>query len=169
MPLVDLICLANSTKLGGRCVAGLRLDGNGWVRPIASETAHGQLYSRHYRLEGDAEPEVLDVIGVDLVEYRPMPDQPENWLIGPKPWTLKQRRGGQELYPMLRAFLEPGPALLGSTSKLVPARTDIRALSSLALIAPTKVRWFLENDFRGRPQLRVLFKLRAQPYQRSRN
>lgn len=164
MPVVDLICLANSTKLGGRCFAGLRLDGKGWVRPIASDTDHGQLYSRHYRLEGGAEPEVLDVIGVDLAEYRPLPDQPENWLIGSNPWILRRRPGGPELYATLRSALEPGPALLGSTGKHVPARTETRALSSLTLIAPLKVQWILENDLRGRPQPRVIFDLRGQPY-----
>jgi hypothetical protein len=40
MAQVDLICLANSRKLGGRCVAGLRLDGSGWVRRVDSPQSH---------------------------------------------------------------------------------------------------------------------------------
>src|SRR6266850_2762792 len=76
MPLVDLICLANSNKMGGRCIAGLRTDGGGWVRPIASETEHGQLYFRHFKLDDGSEPKVLDVIRVDLARAAPAPGQP---------------------------------------------------------------------------------------------
>ncbi|MFO0968577.1 MAG: hypothetical protein U0793_23720 [Gemmataceae bacterium] len=36
MPYVDLICLANSWKHGGRCVAGIKIDGSGWIRPVGS-------------------------------------------------------------------------------------------------------------------------------------
>lgn len=164
MPLVDLICLASSTKLGGRCVAGLRVDGKGWVRPIAPDTKHGELYSRHFGLPGGGEPEVLDLIAVDLAKYQPSPDQPENWTIGPVPWTLKRRPALPELRPVLRAGLVLGPALLGSTNKAELARVESRALSSLALVAPSNLRWVLDNDIRGRPQPRVLFQLRGQQY-----
>jgi len=37
MPSVDLICLANSHKWNFRCVAGLRVDGGGWVRPVSDK------------------------------------------------------------------------------------------------------------------------------------
>ena len=33
MPHWEFICLANSRKLGGHCVAGIKTDGSGWVRP----------------------------------------------------------------------------------------------------------------------------------------
>lgn len=80
MPLVDLICLANSNKMGGRCVAGLRVDGKGWVRPVSVDTDHGQLHLKHYRLEGDKDPEILDVIRVDLASHKAEPGQRENWV-----------------------------------------------------------------------------------------
>ncbi len=35
MPQFGIICLANSRKNGGHCVAGLRMDGGGWLRPSA--------------------------------------------------------------------------------------------------------------------------------------
>ena len=42
MPSLDLICLANSSKLGSRCLAGLRVDGGGWVRPVSNQE-YGEL------------------------------------------------------------------------------------------------------------------------------
>ena len=34
MPNAVILCLANSKKLGGRCCAGLHIDGTGWLRLI---------------------------------------------------------------------------------------------------------------------------------------
>ena len=69
-------------------MAGLRVDGTGWVRPIAPNTDHGQLYGPHYRLNDGSPPEVLDVIRIDLASHRPQPGQPENWVMGEQPWAL---------------------------------------------------------------------------------
>src|SRR5262245_50904398 len=129
MPLVDLICLANSFKLGGRCIAGLRADGKGWVRPIAPDTTHGQLYSRHLRLDDNTEPQVLDVITMDLAQAKPIPGQPENWEFRRTPWVLWERPAGIELESILRAALDRGPELLGSTSRSI-AEVDARSAAA---------------------------------------
>ena len=34
--VIDFICLADSLKLNGHCVAGLRLDGRGSIRPATT-------------------------------------------------------------------------------------------------------------------------------------
>ena len=59
---VDLLCLANSRKDGGRCIAGVRLDDGGWLRPVGSG-AHGALVPRDYLLPVGGEPRVLDIFG----------------------------------------------------------------------------------------------------------
>lgn len=79
-----ILCLANSRKPSGRCVAGIEIahDGKplGWVRPISS---HGQDavsdYERQY--QDGSEPRLLDLIYMPLL--RPAPDgcQSENWLL----------------------------------------------------------------------------------------
>lgn len=164
MPLVDLICLANSNKMGGRCVAGLRVDGKGWVRPVAGETDHGQLHSKHYRLEEDTDPEILDVIRVDLATPKPLPGQPENWTIGERPWSLIARPLGRELYKILRSAIVPGPSLLGSTERRLQANALPRVKSSLVLVAASNLRWFVQRDLYDRLQPRVLFDLDGHPY-----
>jgi hypothetical protein len=164
MAQLDLICLANSPKMGGRCVAGLRVDGKGWVRPIAKDTDHGQLYSFHYRLKNDSDPEILDVIKVSLEERRPSTGQPENWIIGKDPWLLVARPLNPNLYKILGSALVPGPRLLGSTGRRVSEKDIDQVSASLALISPSKLRFFLEPDFSNRLQPRASFELKGQYY-----
>ena len=164
MAIVYLICLANSYKMGGRCLAGLRADGQGWVRPVAPDALHGQLYWRHFKLSDGTEPGPLDVVGVDLAEACPSPGQPENWTIGNQPWILRRRPAGRDLYGILRSALVPGPALLGSFGRSIAERASASACSSLALVAPAMLRWSVGERVRNRRQPRVLFKLKERLY-----
>jgi hypothetical protein len=120
MPLMDLICLANSNKMGGRCIAGLRTDGRGWVRPVASETDHGQLHLRHFKLDDGTEPKTLDVIRLDLARAAPAPGQPENWIIGAASWTLRSRPVAEDLFPRLNTAITSDHVLLGSVQASIP-------------------------------------------------
>src|ERR1022692_1954860 len=90
MPSVDLICLANSYKWHSRCLAGLRVDGGGWVRPV-SDREHGELQYSQYRLPDHSEPHLFDVIRVGLSHRQPTPHQPENWLVNNSAWALLER------------------------------------------------------------------------------
>ena len=90
MLLLDLICLVNSNKMRGRCVAGLRVDGKGWIRPIAPDTDHGQFFLHHFQLDDGSEPKVLDLIRLNLAHAQPVPGQPENWVVGKERWILTQ-------------------------------------------------------------------------------
>ena len=81
-----IVCLANSRKLQGRCVAGVELAGSpvsGWIRPV-SDREHQEVseYERQYRDGSD--PRLLDIIDVPLREHRPKDYQQENWLLDPK-------------------------------------------------------------------------------------
>ena len=81
-----IVCLANSRKLNGRCVAGKEIleDGNigRWVRPVsARKSEEVSEYERQY--EDGGEPRVLDVIDVPLLSARPKNYQQENWLLDP--------------------------------------------------------------------------------------
>jgi hypothetical protein len=86
-----IVCLANSRKLNGRCIAGIELSGNrpvGWIRPVsAREHEEVSEYERQY--EDGSDPRVLDIIDVPLLEARPKGYQQENWLLDPREYWEK--------------------------------------------------------------------------------
>jgi len=71
--LIRFVCLANSFKEGGRCLAGIELDNNNnpklengrpkWVRPICN-TIHGEVHTFLV-----AHVHLLDIIEVDVTGY----------------------------------------------------------------------------------------------------
>src|SRR6266851_9864030 len=100
MPLFDIICLANSTKLSGRCIAGMRTDGEGWMRPIAPGP-NGELHDGQYTFADVTEPALLDIVRIEVTERRPSAYQPENWLLGGRIWELVQRPAPAEFAPLI--------------------------------------------------------------------
>lgn len=102
MPTVKrLVCLANSRKLNGRCVAGIELAQDNrriaWIRPVsAREHEEVSEYERQY--EDGSDPRVLDIMEVPLLEPRPKGYQQENWLLDPdKYWRKAGRLDWDEL------------------------------------------------------------------------
>ncbi|MCY3914347.1 MAG: hypothetical protein OXG43_14035 [Chloroflexi bacterium] len=90
-----IVCLANSRKMGGRCVAGKELlaDGRmgGWIRPV-SDREHEEVSAYEQQLEGGSEPHALDVIDVPILRARPKGYQQENWLLDPtRRWSKVDR------------------------------------------------------------------------------
>src|SRR5271157_2947394 len=160
MPLVDIICLANSRKLRGRCIAGLRLDGSGWLRPVG-KLPDGTLYPPDYTLDAGSEPITLDVIRLGIDKPRSTAHQPENWLIDNSSWTLIERPASLDSGTVLRKAIVHGPELLRGFSDRVPLETiqQTPMVASLALIAPPSIRFYSTTSYRGNPQARGQFSL----------
>jgi len=166
MPSVDLICLANSHKLNYRCVAGLRVDGGGWVRPV-SDKEHGQLSYSQYRLPDHSEPHLFDILRVGLAHPRPLPYQPENWLVDDSAWTLLERPASSDYARIVAAAVFRGPLLFGSAGRSVPQSVfrGRPARESLLLVQPSDIRWRTEfNTYQLRNMPRVRFQLGSVPY-----
>lgn len=165
MPTIEMIVLAKSKKKMGRCIAGLRTDGKGWVRPVAP-SPDGTLFTQHYTLTNGSEAEVLDVVKVEFIKPRPEPHQPENWLISNRTWKLVARPGTPEHQKVIGAHIVSGPTLLGNQSDRVPINKfkESPAKSSLALVIPKKIEWMMTEDIRGNPQVRGVFKLEKVEY-----
>ena len=69
-----IVCLANSRKMSGRCIAGKELleDGRvgGWIRPVSDrEDEEVSEFERQY--DDGAEPRILDVIDVPVLNSLP--------------------------------------------------------------------------------------------------
>lgn len=78
-----IICLANSRKTSGRCVAGIELTASGaggWIRPVSSRPA-GELSDHDRRYRDGVEARVLDRISIRFLQPQQHAFQPENHLI----------------------------------------------------------------------------------------
>lgn len=165
MPEIELVCLANSRKQVGRCVAGLRTDGSGWVRPVR-DSPDGVLFPLDYDCGNGQEAALLDVVRVPLAGPRPECHQPENWLYAGGRWQLVRRIPAALAGRVLAPALVPGPALLGDRYDRVPCELflDRPASASLALIEPQTIQWQIRMGVRGNRQTRASFNLRGQSY-----
>ena len=89
-----MVCLANSRKLSGRCVAGREIvDGEPgrWIRPV-SNREHEEVSEYERQYQDGSDPKVLDIIGVPLIQPKPKSYQTENWLLEPKYYWEKHGR-----------------------------------------------------------------------------
>ena len=89
-----MVCLANSRKLSGRCIAGKEIQEDGrvgdWIRPVsAREKQEVSEWERQY--EDGSDPCVLDVIDVPVLKAQPEDYQQENWLLDPDYYWQKIR------------------------------------------------------------------------------
>ena len=164
--LVEILCLANSRKYQGRCIAGLQLDGQGWLRPVSRDaSSHGALTEASIKLQDGSSPQLMDIIELPLIKPCPVLHQRENWYVSNDSWRLKARPGNG---PMLTSFLDHGPSLLGGTSDRVSLAElhDLDLQPSLCLIQPDNnhVMWLSTMSFRGYPQVRALFRVSNNTY-----
>ena len=86
-----IVCLANSRKLQGRCIAGKELQ-NGcsgeWVRPV-SDREKGEVSEYERQYSDGSDPRVLDIIDVPLLSSKPENYQQENWLLNRGDYWVK--------------------------------------------------------------------------------
>ena len=162
----EIVCLANSCKNGGRCVAGLRLDGGGWVRPVSTEP-EGVLQAWHYTLAGGGEAALLDVLKMRLVCPQPAPHHPENWLMDTGQWEPAARGRSPEVREVLLRSVTNGPELLGGTQSRIEYKALQRepAIESLALVRPHGLHWVIEEGHQGgKRRMRAAFTLAGVAY-----
>lgn len=99
-----IVCLANSRKPGGRCVAGkeslLASGWGGWIRPVSSRpTAEISLEERRYENGGD--PQILDIVKIQMIGGVPRVHQVENHMIDPDVYWSRTRAIGWDDLPAL--------------------------------------------------------------------
>jgi hypothetical protein len=134
------ICLANSRKLNGRCVAGVEIvngQPTGWIRPVSGH-GHGEVSESDRRYKEGGDPALRDIIDATFKEAKPEGHQPENWLIDDQYYWVKR---GRFKRTDLAAFVVPeGPlwgfgrsTYNGCNDELTPAEAKASG-SSLALI-----------------------------------
>lgn len=141
-----ILCLANSRKLNGRCIAGKEVISGRpgcWIRPV-SDRDHEEVSEYERQYEDGSDPRVLDVMDVPLLEPKPRDYQTENWLLDPEYYW---ERVEQVKCEQLKGFVER-PKLLwingystynGKNDK-IPFALATGLTSSLYLILVKNVR-----------------------------
>lgn len=87
-----IVCLANSRKISGRCIAGKEvLDGNygEWIRPISKRPTE-EISEEEQKFEDGYSPQVLDIVTIPLIKPQPHNYQPENHLIDDNYYWTKE-------------------------------------------------------------------------------
>jgi hypothetical protein len=82
----EIVCLANSRKNSGRCIAGKLIDGpqaGEWVRPVSNREG-AEISELERRFKNGSSPAVQDILRVPLKTKAPHPYQPENHVIDAK-------------------------------------------------------------------------------------
>lgn len=173
MEEIEFICMANSRKYAGRCVAGIRTDGKGWIRPVSS-FAEGALDPVRIALPRAGPPQALDHLAVTLSSAQPSPHQPENWIAADRPWRpwrpwrswrLVSRPAGDSAIPLLFGQLVRGPHLFRDTADRIAHAAFIKtpAAASLALVVVNFLEWHIITRGAKRKN-RVFFTLGGQVY-----
>ena len=106
-----IICLANSRKITGRCVAGKEIGGGKggpWVRPISAKPT-GELSEEDRRFKNGQDPKLLDIIKIPMIEPRAHGFQTENHLIDDRYYWTKER---EATWAEVQAALDPKPGPL---------------------------------------------------------
>jgi hypothetical protein len=174
VPTKRIVCLANSRKLSGRCVAGRVLVDNcagEWVRPVSARPKE-EVSEDERQYEDGGDPRVLDVIEVPLLEAKPKHCQRENWLLDPNEYW--RRVGRLDWCGALAIAENPERLWVNESSTQAGLNDEISfttaqgLTSSLVLIHVNALRLHVlrpGRDF-GNPKLRVQgrFEHRAESY-----
>lgn len=105
-----IVCLANSRKLSGRCIAGREWMGGrvgAWIRPV-SDRPNEEVSEEERQYEDGSDPKVLDVIDIPLIAPRPRAWQQENWLLDPTAYWVRR---GRVTWRDLAAMVDAPPML----------------------------------------------------------
>ena len=164
MPVVKrVVCLANSRKLSGRCIAGKELTGGrvcGWIRPVSARR-HQEVseYERNYK--DGTDPQVMDLVDIPLLEPRKEAYQQENWLLDANRYWVK---AGRIERSELDRIVDPDDALWANGDSTyhgendrVPLSVANRLQDSLRLVRVNSLTLsvFAPSEAFGNPKRRV--------------
>jgi hypothetical protein len=167
-----LICLANSFRPGGSCVAGIELV-NGqlgpWVRPISRDASRAISVQQETYADG-SRLAVLDIVEIAFDGHQPEHHQSENWLISQDvPWkkvgqaTRKQLL--QAVLPAISPLWHPSESTYSGHNDKIQAGIAMLFDSSLALVQPdTAILEVSYNPFGKKNEVWVGFTWAATPH-----
>jgi hypothetical protein len=164
-----IICLANSRKMSGRCIAGLEIaEGGvgGWIRPVSNRTT-AEISLSDRRFEDGSEPELLDILEISMLEPRPHSCHTENHLIDDEYYWVKVGNFSRQRLPLLCEVPHPlwvnGFHSYNGINDRIPEAQADALNSSLVLVEPQRLRIVVERG-RTKRQARAEFRVADQSY-----
>jgi len=160
-----IVCLANSRKYQGRCVAGLEWNANRpgeWIRPVSGLPKGVLIYERFCGNANGRDPRLLDLIDIEFLVPQPHAYQTENARIDPgKRWTYRGKVTPQQLFSAVQHVKGPLWVNAGSTkfgmNDLIPEELTSGLKCSLMLIQPEEmtIALTIEGEKNGEPKRRI--------------
>lgn len=96
----QILCLANSRKPSGRCVAGKEKSGS-WIRPVSARPG-GELSEQDRWFQNGVDPKVGDVVNVTMLRKQDHPFQTENHVIDDGTyWGFHRRATWKEILALV--------------------------------------------------------------------
>lgn len=140
-----IICLANSKKNHGRCVAGKNTSNGQWIRPVSDM---GALSVENISYENGSAAALLDVIRIPFERKTPTTYQPENILISEGTWEKIDEYSISDLDNLCEDPTTLWQNNGGYNDKIPQSYMDEnRPESSLVLIKPQSIRISRDNFF----------------------
>lgn len=144
-----IVCLANSRKPGGRCVAGKECSGSAWIRPVSERPGEEVSDGERQYFNGD-DPKLLDVMDIFLQRAVPDQYQPENWILDSDYCWI---RAAQLTYGDLPGLADQPPALWsrgsssrgGISDRITPAEA-VASSGSLYLISVDSMQLIVSRE-----------------------
>ncbi len=136
-----IVCLANSRKLSGRCIAGREWDqekrAGDWIRPVSvRKSQEVSEYERQY--EDGSDPRLLDIIDIPMKRPQPEDHQSENWLLDPEYYWEKVGSYSPFELSSLVDPVEPlwidGDSTYSGRNDKIPIDARVKIRTSLRLI-----------------------------------
>lgn len=158
-----IVCLANSRKHSGRCIAGREILPNGfgaWIRPVSTR-ASSEVSEEERRYDNGASPQVLDIIEIRLIAPAPQLHQTENYTIDAGRYWIKKGEFPRAEIPRL---LDPPAPLWANDDSTYNGHNDrvkvdiaAKLNHSLVLIAPEDLtlKVLTEGATIGNPRRRL--------------
>lgn len=160
----EIICLANSRKKSGRCVAGIDVSNQQWVRLV---NPNGEELSRHdISYEDGSTTQVLDIISVQLKSKESLYYQPENYVIDKGYWWEKI---GEFKVGKIQSLCDNHEYIMLDQADFLTCGecNTMHPQYSLMLIKPTMLEFQkIIKSFNGRQrqQIRALFEYNGREY-----
>jgi ATP-dependent DNA helicase RecQ len=164
-----IVCLANSRKYGGRCIAGKewRQTGPGdWVRPVGRSNTR-ELLDADITAHHQDPLRLLDIIVIPIAEACPQAYQSENHSIALQPWKIAGRLPTDNLNALVDdvdLLWVNGFHSYGGSHDRIPLADALKLDSSLVFIEPEGFEIVVQQGANLLKQVRGRFKFKEYIY-----